>query len=68
MRRWPLHIFACLVALLAWRGAAAQSIDPVQLQRDLDALTAHPSRVIGSPGYDAAAAYIEQQLTALGSR
>jgi hypothetical protein len=46
-------------------GPAFAWLDEPQFRRDLEALTAHPTRVIGSPGYDAATQYLEEQLSAL---
>ncbi|MGB7160146.1 MAG: hypothetical protein WBD40_18915, partial [Tepidisphaeraceae bacterium] len=58
--------FSVLALVASKRDVRGQTIDPTQFQKDLQTLTAHPSRVIGSQGYDEAATYIEQQLTALG--
>jgi hypothetical protein len=42
-------------------------VDAAQFQKDLQAITASPSRVIGTPGYVQAGKYLEDQLKALGS-
>ncbi|HEV2292736.1 MAG TPA: ABC transporter permease [Tepidisphaeraceae bacterium] len=66
--RWLWSLVLCLLVPVAARDAAAQqNVNREQLQRDFTALTSHLSRVIGSPGYEQAAAYIESQLSALGS-
>ena len=71
MRRARHFLVAVIVVLSSFvaRHAQAQQppIDREQFARDLTALTSHPSRVIGTRGYDEAAAYIERELTALGS-
>jgi len=66
MRRGYLPIFACLLlAFVMANSAFAQSVDVAAFQRDFETLSSYPSRAIGSPGYDKAAAYIEQQFNVM---
>src|SRR5688572_25116221 len=50
-------LLGCMVLLAA--SASAAGVDAAAFRADLEALTRDPSRVVGSPGYDRAGAYIE---------
>ncbi len=57
-----------LLLLLAGIGSFARAdFDEAAFRADLKALTAAPTRVVGSAGYFAAADYIEQQVSAMPS-
>lgn len=59
---------ALAIALSASSSAARGEFDAGAFERDLRALSAAPSRITGSPGHEAALAYVEQQAAALGDR
>src|SRR5688572_13216236 len=59
---------AAIILLLAHAALAqidAAQLDTNQFRRDVEAISRHPSRSIGTPGYDAAADYVEKQIAAL---
>jgi hypothetical protein len=51
-----------LLAVLSFATAARAQIDPAQFRKDLEAIASSPSRTIGSPGYFAAAEYLQGQI------
>ena len=55
-----------LVALFCTTDAYAQ-VDENQFTRDVKAIAAFPTRMPGTPGYRDAAAYLQQQITALNN-
>ncbi len=57
-----------LVSILAAFSSPAATIDPIdaaQFQKDLEQIAQSPSRIIGSPGYDSAGVYLQQQISKL---
>lgn len=59
------HFAILLIFLAASAQTAFSQIDAPQFERDLKALTATEGRLIGSAGYQKAAAYIEAQARAI---
>src|SRR5947208_3644126 len=53
------------VALFLFCLPARGQIDPAQFQTDLRSIAAAPARVIGSPGYSAAADYLQREIEKL---
>lgn len=60
MLLWPI-----LVGVLMLSTRAVGGIDAAQFQRDLAALTATPSRAIGTPGYASSQTYLREQIRSL---
>ncbi len=60
--RW---LVAWLLVWGLWAPAARGQIDEGQFRKDLQSLTAAPNRIIGSDGYAAAGAYLENQIKTL---
>jgi|GEM_PF-840767 len=62
-------LWAALAVLLLSGGAwaAGPQAQEDQFHKDIAALAQHPTRVVGSAGYEAVGAYLRQQIAALGS-
>ena len=67
---WLCALLSCVVLPSAHAqntsGAPAVSVVGARLQKDINALTALPSRVPGTPGNRAAAAYVQNRFTQIG--
>src|SRR4051812_3454902 len=59
------RLLVTVAILLIFATPARGQIDEAAFRQHLDALTRHPTRVVGSEGYVAAGNYIERQIRAM---